>query len=313
MYIGVDLGGTSVKVGLVDNNKLVEMRTSETGRDKSPHDLVADIVRLSKEVMDEYNIDEGYVGSIGIGCPGLVHPKQGIIIKTSNFDFENFHIKNEIKKSLDLDVYVENDANVAALGEATVGAAKGKSSAVVVTIGTGVGGGIVIDGKIFSGAFAGAGEVGHQIIKFDDHMTCGCGRAGCWEQYASATALINQAKAVASHKMIEIAGGYDNIEAKTVFDAADQGDEVAWQVLNKYFDYLAIGLTNLINIIQPEVIVLGGGISAQKDKLVAPVVERVQAQMYGGLKLETSIVAATLGNSAGIIGAALVGPSKKSI
>ncbi len=191
---------------------------------------------LCKDVMTKQHITENDVHWVGIGCPGLASPKEGIIKVSSNLPFDNTNVKEGLKKYINLDVYVENDANVAALGEVMCGAAKGKNSAVIVTLGTGVGGGIILDGKIFSGAFFGAGEIGHQVIKLEDGEVCGCGRVGCWEQYASATGLIRQAKEAAKNnptsKMLEIAGGIDGITAKVVFDASQAGDETATQVLD---------------------------------------------------------------------------------
>lgn len=312
-YIGVDLGGTSVKVGLLNEKyEIIDKVVGPTGNERSSEEVLKDMAMLCKEIMAKHNLQEEDVHSIGIGCPGIASPKEGIIKFSSNLNFDNVNVRNEIQKYINRDVYVENDANCAALGEVVCGAAQGEKDVIVVTLGTGVGGGIIVDGKIYGGAFCGAGEVGHHVMVLDGRE-CGCGRKGCFEQYASATALIKDAKAAASaHPNTALIGmaednDIENINAKVVFDAAQAGDELAIKVLDTYFRYVAHGITNLINIMQPAAVVLGGGMSAQKENLTMPVTKYVQEQMYGGLKLTTAIKAATLGNDAGIIGAALIG------
>lgn len=315
-YLGVDLGGMSIKAGLVNEAyEIVATKTIPTGRERASEEVLKDMAMLCKDVLTEANLTEADIHSIGIGSPGIASPEEGIILSSSNLNFDHVNVREEIQKYLNCDVYVENDANCAALGEAIAGAAKGEKNVVVVTLGTGVGGGIINDGKIYRGAFCGAGEVGHQVI-IRDGITCGCGRKGCWEQYASATALIRQAQEVTKEhinsKILSFAGGnIENISAKNVFDAAQAGDYIAAEVLKKYFEYVAMGITNLINILEPSMIVIGGGMSAQGDYLVKPIKEFVQAEMYGGLSLKTKIKAAELGNPAGIIGAALLGTTIK--
>ncbi len=312
-YIGVDLGGTSVKVGLVtEDYQIIERAVAATGSERSAEEILDGIAMLCKEVMNRRGLTEKDVQAIGIGCPGIASPVEGIIKKSSNLNFENVNVRAGIQRHLDVDVYVENDANAAALGEVICGVAKDKKDVVVVTLGTGVGGGIILDGKIHSGAFCGAGEIGHHILQMEG-LPCGCGRRGCYEQYASATALIRQAKeAVAKEPTSKILAHaadqkIENINAKNIFDAAQEGDEVAQQVLDTYYKYIAHGVANLINILQPEMVVIGGGMSAQKEKLTQPITKYVQAQMYGGLNMDTTIQAAELGNDAGIIGAAFIG------
>lgn len=313
-YLGVDLGGTTIKVGLVNEQyEVIESLSSPTKRERSFEEVLKDMAMLCKEVLVKRGLTEKDIHSIGIGSPGIASPSEGIILSSSNLNFNYVNVRTEIQKYIDTDVYVENDANCAALGEVIAGAAKGEKNVVVVTLGTGVGGGIIIDGKIYRGSFCGAGEIGHQVIKFEDGEPCGCGRRGCWEQYASATALIREAKEAAKEhincKMVALAksGQIDNINAKVVFDAAQADDPIAKEVLTKYFKHVAYGITNMINILEPDVIVLGGGMSAQGSYLTEPVKRFVQEEMYGGLKLKTVIKAAILGNDAGIIGASLLG------
>lgn len=313
-YLGVDLGGTTIKVGLVNEAyKIIQSVSGPTGRERSFEEVLKDMAMLCKEVMNRQGITEKEIHSIGIGSPGIASPNEGVILSSSNLNFDHVNVRREIQKYIQTDVYVENDANCAALGEVICGAAKGEENVVVVTLGTGVGGGIVANGKINRGSFYGAGEIGHQVICYDQGLPCGCGRKGCWEQYASATALIRQAKnAVSIHPesmILSLArdGACENINAKIVFDAAQAGDQVANDVLQGYFKYIACGVTNLINTLEPSMIVLGGGMSAQKEYLTNPVTKYVQEEMYGGLSLKTKITAAILGNDAGIIGAAFLG------
>ena len=199
-YIGVDLGGTSVKVGLIDNEyNIIEKMTAPTGRDRSSEEVLKDMAMLCRSIMDKHNLTEEDIHSIGIGCPGIASPKEGIILFSSNLEFDHVNVREEIQKYINVDVYVDNDANCAALGEVICGAAKGEDDVIVVTLGTGVGGGIILDGKVYGGAFHGEGEIGHQVIELNGRP-CGCGRKGCWEQYASANALIDDAKKAATEK-----------------------------------------------------------------------------------------------------------------
>lgn len=312
-YIGVDLGGTTIKAGLLNSEyEIIDKAVIPTGAERSSEEVLKDMAMLCKEIMAKHNLTEENVHSIGIGSPGIASPKLGVIHYASNLNFSEVNVRNEIQKYINLDVYVENDANCAALAEAICGVAKGEKDVVVVTLGTGVGGGIIIDGKVYSGAFCGGGEIGHHVIEMNGRP-CGCGRKGCWEQYASATALINDAKKAAKENadsklntMVED-GSIENMTAKVVFDTAQAGDEVAMKVLDQYFRYVAHGVANLGYMLQPSIVVLGGGMSAQKDNLTVPVTKYAQEEMCPGLEFRNPVRAAILGNDAGIIGAALVG------
>lgn len=314
-YIGVDLGGTTIKVGLVNEHyEIVENISGPTGRERSFEAVLKDMAMLCKEVMSRHGITEKEVHSIGIGSPGIASPEEGMILSSSNLNFDHVNVRQEIQKYINLPVYVENDANCAALGEVVAGVARGEDNVIVVTLGTGVGGGIVANGKINRGSFFGAGEIGHMVICYGESgKLCGCGRKGCWEQYASATALIRQAQEAVmkapESSILTFAKNHEveNINAKNIFDAAQSDDQTAKEVLDAYYKYIACGVTNLINILEPSMIVLGGGMSAQKTYLSEPVTNYVKEQMYGGLSLKTKITTATLGNDAGIIGAAFLG------
>ena len=225
--------------------------------------------------------------------------------------FEKLPLRDMLGGMLDKAVYIENDANAAALGEALAGAAKGAQSCVCITLGTGVGGGIIIDGKIYGGFnFAGA-ELGHTVIMVDGEL-CTCGRFGCWEAYASATALINQTRrAMVNHPdsaMWSIAEDLDKVNGRTAFDGMRAGDAVAAQVVDTYIKYIATGLINVINIFQPEVLCIGGGICKEGDTLLKPLAAHIERERYSKYSShQTRLCVATLGNDAGIIGAAFLG------
>ena len=245
-YLGVDLGGTTIKVGLVNEHyEILQSISGPTGRERSSEEVLKDMAMLCLEIMKLQGITEKEIHSIGIGSPGIASPGEGMILSASNLNFNHVNVRKEIQKYINTDVFVENDANCAALGEVICGAAKGESNVVVVTLGTGVGGGIVTEGRINRGNFFGAGEIGHQVICYENGVPCGCGRKGCWEQYASATALIRQAKAAVEKApdsmILSLAKEKkaDNINAKVIFDAAQAGDQVAQDVLERYFKYIS--------------------------------------------------------------------------
>ena len=311
MYnIGVDLGGTNIAVGLVDENYKIKVKRSlPTGAHRSSEEIVNDIATLCFDVCRDASIEISEVSSIGIASPGIANHDAGIVEYSCNLPFRKFPIADELRKRTGVKkINTENDANAAALGEAVAGAAKGTKISIMITLGTGVGGGIIIDGKVYSGFnFAGA-ELGHIVIE-KDGAPCNCGRRGCWESYSSATALIRMtnekiAECRASGRytsMLEV----EKVSGRTACDAMRAGDEAAKEVYDKYISYLATGLTNIINIFQPEVISLGGGVSGEGQSLIDSLLPIVRAEQYGGDVVElTQIRIAELGNDAGIIGAA---------
>ncbi|MGN0614356.1 MAG: ROK family protein, partial [Porcipelethomonas sp.] len=251
---------------------------------------------------------------VGVGAPGIANNKEGIIEYSCNLGFDNTPLGKYIGEAVNKPVYVENDANAAAYGEYVAGAAKGADTAVCITLGTGVGGGIVINGKIYSGSnFAGA-EIGHMVIEVDGPQ-CTCGRKGCFEVFSSATGLIRMTKEAmeadkdsAMHKLAEERKG--KVTARTSFDAMRLGDKTAQEVVDKYIRYLASGITNTINIFQPDILCIGGGVCNEGDALLVPVKELVKNEVYTrNSSKNTEIVIAKLGNDAGIIGAAFLGHS----
>ena len=313
MYnIGIDLGGTNIKVGLVDENyNIVQKATAKTNLPRPADSICGTIVELIWQCLNAAKVTIGEVNSIGIGTPGVANRNSGIVLYSCNLDFHNTDLRTLLKQRLDKPIFVENDANAAAFGEVLAGAGKGYSDVVVVTLGTGVGGGIIIGGKIYTGFnFCGA-ELGHTVIEFNGRQ-CGCGRKGCFEAYSSATALINMTKeAMEAHKesaMWGLVGGdIENVDGKTAFDGMRAGDEAAKGVVNMYIEYLGCGLTNIVNTFQPEVLLIGGGICKEGENLTKPLYEIICRDMYCvDEKQSTKLDICKLGNDAGIIGAAFL-------
>lgn len=307
-YIGVDLGGTNIAVGIVDNNgNIVKKISSPTPSGNDYIKVVEAMVELCKKVVDETGLELSDIKAVGIGCPGSIDYKKGTVAYSNNLRFDDAPIKAEFQKHWDIPVILENDANAAAYGEYIVNG-NGAHVFVAVTLGTGVGGGVVIDGKIFRGANGAGAELGHTVL-IHNGLPCSCGRSGCWEAYASATALISQTKAaIEKHPeslMAKYAKENGKVNGRTAFDAAKQDDAAAKQVVETYIGYIADGITNMINIFQPNKIVIGGGISNEGEYILEPIREHVKKYDYNKLFARAEVTAATLRNDAGIIGAAL--------
>ena len=310
-YIGVDLGGTNIAAGVVSEDwKLVVKSSVKTNVD-DPDALVKDMADLIKKVISDAGISVSDIKSIGIGSPGTIDSKNGVVVYANNINFHNFPLAEKLKKFIDLPVFMSNDANVAALGEFVAGGAKEYNSAVMVTLGTGVGGGIILDGKIWEGYKSAGAEIGHTVIAVDGEQ-CSCGRKGCWEAYSSATALIRDTKRAIeknpSSLMAEIAENDGKVSGKTAFSAAKKGDSVAQEVIDNYIKHLAEGIANILNLIAPDVVLLGGGIAYEGENLLVPLRKKVKSLVYGtDDSMHGEIKSATLGNDAGIIGAAALG------
>ncbi len=313
MYnVGIDLGGTNIKVGLVNENyEIVAKASTPTNLPRSAEEIVKSMVDTMWKALNEAKVTIGEVNSVGIGTPGVANRNSGTVLYSCNLGFKNTNLRELFSKFLKIPLYVENDANAAAFGEVLAGAGKGYKDVVVVTLGTGVGGGIIIDGKIYTGFnFCGA-EIGHTVIEYNGRQ-CSCGRRGCFEAYSSATALINMTKeAMEAHKdskMWEIAGGsLDGVDGKTAFDGMRAGDSAAKDVVNMYIDYLGCGLTNIINTFQPEMLLIGGGICKEGENLTKPLNEIIRRDSYCvDAERITKLDICKLGNDAGIIGAAFL-------
>lgn len=313
-YIGIDLGGTNIAAGLVDEHGKVLCKDSvPTHKERPDVEIVKDMASLAQKIIEKSGIRIKNIKSVGAGCPGTPDGERGIIVYANNLNFYNTPVREIMQKYIDLPILIENDANCAALAESVAGAAMDVENSVTITLGTGVGGGIVLNKKLYSGFNFAAGELGHMVIVVDGNQ-CTCGRKGCWEVYASATALIQQTIEAAKNNpgsLINelINGDYGKIDAKTAFDAAKQGDETGKKVVGQYIKYIAEGLANIINILMPEVIVVGGGVSKEGEYLLRPLREMVQQRVYSKDIPPTQIRAAQMGNDAGIVGAAMLGKS----
>ncbi len=319
MYrIGIDLGGTNIAAGIVnDNFEIIAKASIPTGAERPAAEIAADMAAICHTVCEQAGIVPAEIASVGIASPGIANHDDGVIEYCCNIpSFRQFAICDAVKAGFPVsECFVENDANAAAWGEAIAGSAKGSKDSIMITLGTGVGGGIIIGGKIISGFNYAGGELGHIVIEVDG-VPCGCGRKGCWEAYSSATALIRMTAekldecAASGRKtlMTDMVAESGKVSGRTAFDAKRQGDEAAAEVVQKYVHYLAAGLTNIINIFQPEILSIGGGVSGEGDYLLDMLVPLIRAEVYGqGIVKGTDIRIATLKNDAGIIGGAVLG------
>ena len=311
-YVGIDLGGTNIKAGVVDSEgKLLNKLSIKTHAERSMEEIIHDMGTLAKDAIADAGLEVADVEAIGIGSPGTPDNKEGLLVYSSNLPFNNAPMRKLIREVIDLPVYIDNDANCAAMAEAVAGAAKGTKDSVTITLGTGVGAGVIVNGRIYSGFNQAGSEFGHTVL-VSGGIQCKCGRKGCFEQYASATALARMTEEAAKanpdsvmNRLIEETG---HSNAKIAFVAQREGDKVAEEVIDKYTDYLADGLANAINTFMPEVLVVGGGVCNEGDPLLLPVKELVKKEVYTrSLAKNTEIVIAELGNDAGIIGAAFLG------
>lgn len=311
--VGVDLGGTNIAVGVVDEKyNIVGKGKVKTNAPRPAEEIFADIKKAIDLAVEDAGITMNEVESVGVGTPGSVNQDTGMIEFSNNLAFNNVPAKKMLEELTGKPCYFENDANAAALGEAYAGAGHGAKNFVAVTLGTGVGSGIIVDGKVVSGINFAGGEMGHTVIVVDGKQ-CNCGRKGCWEQYASATALISQTKEKMTEcpdsKMWELCGGDINkVSGRTAFNAMYEGDKAGKEVVDKYITYVSVGITNIVNTFQPEIVCVGGGISNEGDNLLDPIRKFVAGERYSKYaNKQTEICKAVLGNDAGIIGAALLG------
>ena len=315
MYrIGIDLGGTNIAVGLVNENYEIVRKGSvpTNAATRTAEEIAGAMGALCKEICAAQGIDLSDVEAVGVACPGIVDHTNGVVEYTNNLPFYHFEIAKMLRALIGVEnIHVENDANAAAWGEAVAGAARGAANSVMITLGTGVGSGIIVDRKVLSGFNFAGGELGHTVIE-KDGVPCSCGRRGCWEAYSSATALIRMTnekieecrKTGRKTAMEQVS----KVNGRTAFDAMRAGDDAAREVVDTYISYLATGITNVVNIFQPEVLSIGGGVSGERDNLLKPLLPLVNAEKYGGDTVpQTKIRIAELGNDAGIIGAAFLG------
>lgn len=310
--IGIDLGGTNIVAAVVDEKyNIIAKAKTPTAVPRSAELIFDDIAKVCKEAVEKAGLTMDDILSVGLGTPGTVN-SDGVIEFANNLNFDNVPAKDMIIERLgDKPVYVANDANCAALGEAYAGCGNGAKNFIAVTLGTGVGSGVIVDGKIVTGVNNAGGECGHMVIVVDGEA-CTCGRHGCWEAYASATALINQTKKAMEQYpdsvMHQLAEEEGKVSGKTAFDAMRRGDIAGIKVVDQYIKYVACGIINLVNALQPEIICVGGGICNEGETLLRPLRRYIEAERYSVYsKIQTKILKAELGNDAGIIGAAILG------
>ena len=312
MYtIGIDLGGTNIAAGLVDENyKIVRKASVETKAKRDADEIVKDMAALCQKLCDDEGIKVSDIENVGIATPGTADRDNGVVNYANNLPFLYYPIADKLKSFFPVkNVSIANDADAAAYGEVVAGAGKGVKDFIMITLGTGVGGGMVIDGKLYSGSTFAGGELGHMVIVHDG-VQCSCGRKGCWEAYSSATAIIRMTKEKMQEckdsAMWEYADGkLENVNGRTAFDCMRKGDAAAKEVVDTYIAYLATGTANILNIFQPSVMCFGGGIANEKDNLIKPLDALVRKEVYCRKEEDrTKLKSAVLGNDAGIIGAA---------
>lgn len=308
--IGIDMGGTDIKAGLVDGEYNIVLSDSTPTLGERPFEaVVADMAMIAERVAKKAGYSISDFPCIGVGSPSCINPKTGLLVFSNNTAWRNVPLKQEMEKHLNIPVFVGNDANCAVLGEKMAGAGRGHDNIVMLTLGTGVGGGVIINGKLYCGGDGMGTELGHTSL-FHGGVRCTCGIEGCLESYASVTGLIAQTKAAmeehpesAMHEYIKTEGGH--VTGRTSFDCARKGDIAAFAVVDNYINYVTNGVGNLINIFRPDIFILGGGLSNAGDFLIKPIRERVLDYVFAGDIIGApDIVAAQLGNAAGTIGAA---------
>ncbi len=303
-YIGIDIGGTNVAIGIVDaKNEIIKKSSFKTLAPRPIASIMDEIEENLQGLLDSAELKWSNIEGIGVACPGFV--KDGVINYAQNLGFNNLDLKNEFVTRFGIKTSVVNDANAAAYAEAKVGAARGAKSVVAVTIGTGIGGGMVIDGKMVEGTSGAAAEIGHMIV-VPGGRQCSCGNKGCFEAYCSASALSKETRSVAVNdpELLAKFGSLDNINGKTVFDLVRKKEPKILAIFDEYVKNFARGLLNIIALLEPDVIIIGGGLSKEGDGLLNPILEKLEA--FGFYKTaKTQIKTAMLCNDAGIIGAAL--------
>ena len=310
--LGIDIGGTNIAAGVVDENYSIICQSKvKTNSDREYSAVLEDIAKAGEIAVEKAGMTLKDMQWVGLGCPGTCNPETGIVEYANNLHWDNVPLKSYVENTFGIPAYIENDANAAALGEFYAGAAKGTENAIIITIGTGLGAGIIIDGKLFSGSNYAGAEIGHTVINVDGEQ-CTCGRKGCFEAYSSVTALIKFTKRYMEQypdsKMKSVAEKEGKVSGRTAFVAAKQGDEAGKKVVELFIKNLACGIVNTINVFQPDILCIGGGVSNEGDNLLIPLKEYINKEIYSkNSKKNTRIVTCKLGNGAGLIGAALLG------
>jgi len=307
MIIGIDLGGMSIKGGLVNASGLItEKKSLPTGAWREPDDIINDIAKVINHLKIQADKEDEVVSVVGLGVPGVVSHNNAFLEKCANINLEQINLKEKIEKLCKIEVFVDNDANVAAIAEYEVGSLKDYNSGILLTLGTGVGGGIIIDGNVIRGAHGAGAEVGHMVVG-ENFYDCNCGRNGCLETFSSATGINKYVnKILRELNDPSVLRGYDRIDTKIIFDSAKKGDVLALKAVNRFVKYLAIGIVNFINILDPEAIALGGGVSHAGQYLVDLLKKELYKSLYSKDITIADLKLAELQNDAGIIGASFM-------
>ncbi len=313
MYIGVDLGGTSIKAGIVDKSGIIRIEKEiPTCAERSPVEITEDIGNVILGLIKEYGISKRDIKAIGIGIPGLANQTNGNVIFCVNLNWYDVPLRDMLEKRINIPIFIDNDATLAGLAEYEIGALQGVSSGVLITLGTGIGGGVIINGEVYRGANGVASEIGHMIVG-ENYYDCNCGKNGCLETFSSATAIIRYTSKLLQESQEEsiimerINKNFDKLDAKTIFQCANEGDEISIRAVNRFAKYLGTGIVNIINTIDPAVIALGGGVSRAGEVLLNLVIKEVEKTKHFKKLPVGKVVLAKLGNKAGIIGAAMLG------
>ncbi|MGL5353354.1 MAG: ROK family protein [Clostridium sp.] len=302
--IGVDLGGTKISCALSDlTGKIIDTKVVATNANEGELAVLNRIISLIDKVMLNANVTRENIKAIGIGAPGPLDSKHGIIIEPANLPFNNFDLVTPIKEKFNIPVYLDNDANAAAIGEFMFGAGKGTENMVYITVSTGVGGGAILDGKIYRGRTTNALEVGHTTIDPFSNIRCNCGNIGCLEAFASGTAIAKRAKDAVLSNVDTSLKQYETLTSYEVFKEAESGDKVAIKIRDTALTYLGVGITNIINTFDPDMVVIGGGVSKAGDVIFQKVLEVVKERGLKTMTLGCEIVPAKLSTDAGVIGA----------
>ena len=310
--LGIDIGGTNIAAGVVDENyNIVAKSKVKTNSGRGYEAVLKDIAAAGQAAVRDMDLAMTDMDWVGLGCPGNCNLDTGIVEYSNNLKWNNVPLRDYVAKALGIPAYIENDANAAALGEFYAGAAKGSKSAIIITLGTGLGAGIIIDGKLFSGSNYAGAEIGHTVINVDGEQ-CTCGRKGCFETYCSATALVKFTKRAIEKcpdsAMVRLAEEEGKVSGRTAFKAATAGDKAGQEVVDYFIKNLACGLINTINVFQPDMLCIGGGVSNEGDNLLNPLKDYINKEVYSkNSSNNTKITLCSLGNNSGIIGAALLG------
>ena len=311
-YIGIDLGATSAKVGVVDEaGRILGKASCKTGIERGFEPIAADMAEACRRAARESGLEMADFAAVGVGIPGEQNRQTELVAFCNNLGWVDVPLKQRLEAALALPVYVDNDANVAALAESRFGASKDAPTSILITLGTGIGGGIVQNRRLHTGAHGVGGEIGHMVIAMDGEE-CNCGHRGCWEKYASATALIRMGREIMAKKpgcalAARLGGDPDRVDAKAVLDLAKEGDADCMGIFRNYVHYLCIGMGNLVNLYDPDMFVLGGGVAHAGAFLLDAVRAQLGKYVYCPSLSFARVELARLGNDAGIIGAAMLG------